>query len=309
MDHIEVNGTRASRLIIGTGDLRKWNGTDMLDRFAEAGGTTIDTAHQYREAENILGDWMRRRGNRDRLVLLTKGAHPDDGSPGARVNPEAIRKDLAESLERLGTDRIDMYALHRDDPSVPVGPIIEELNRHLADGRVKAIGASNWTFARIQEANDYASRHGLRGFAFDSVQLSLAVPNEPRWEGSIAANREAQIWHANNRMPLLSWSAQAGGFFSGRFAPEDPSDKDMVRVYYNDSNWQRYRRAVRLAEKHAATPVRIALAFVLNRPFPTCAIIGPRSEAELEDSLKALAVRMTPEELEWLNLEREELHS
>lgn len=174
MKFVEVNGIKLSQLMIGTGDIKKWGSTEMLDQFVAAGGTAIDTAHQYREAEKIVGQWLRETGNRDRVVILTKGAHHDDGSPGARVTPEAIRKDLSESLERLGTDRIDLYALHRDDPSVPVGPVIEELNRHLEAGTVRAIGASNWTYLRIKEANEYAASHGLKGFMFNSVNLSLA---------------------------------------------------------------------------------------------------------------------------------------
>ncbi|MDQ6422298.1 aldo/keto reductase [Paenibacillus sp. LHD-117] len=303
---LNVNGLKLSRLMIGTGDIRKWNNTDMLDQFVAAGGTTIDAAHQYREAEKIVGKWMLERGNRDQLVILTKGAHHDDGSPGARVNPEAIRIDLMESLDRLGTGWIDMYALHRDDPSVPVGSIMEELNRHIHDGRIRAIGASNWSYKRIQEANDYALRNGLVGFSFNSVNLSLASPMEPRWEGSVSADQATCEWHANNQMPLLSWSAQAGGFFSGHFSPDDLSNKDMVRVYYNDDNWERYRRAAVLAEEYGVSPTQIALSYVLNRPFPTGAIIGPRNDAELDESIKAMEMKLTREQLAWLNLEEAE---
>ncbi|MFC5401522.1 aldo/keto reductase [Cohnella soli] len=307
MKFIDVNGVQLSRLMIGTGDIKKWNGTEMLDQFIAAGGTTIDTAHQYREAEKIIGQWLRETGNRDRVVILTKGAHHDDGSPGARVTPEAIAKDLSESLERFGTDRIDLYALHRDDPAVAVGPIIEELNRHLEAGTVRAIGASNWTYSRIQEANEYAANNGLKGFMFDSVNLSLALAKEPRWEGCVSADEATSDWHKRNQMPLLSWSAQAGGFFSGLFSPEDRSNAEMVRVYYSDDNWERYRRTVKLAEEKGVSPTQIALSFVLNRPFPTAAIIGPRSASELDDSLKAMNIELTREQLEWLNLERGEI--
>jgi len=307
MKFIDVNGVKVSRLMIGTGDIKKWDSTEMLDQFIAAGGTTIDTAHQYREAEKILGKWLREKGNRDRVVVLTKGAHHDDGSPGARVNPEAIAKDLTESLERIGTDRIDLYALHRDDPSVPVGPIVEELNRHLEEGRVRAIGASNWTYRRIHEANEYARKNGLKGFMFNSVNLSLALANEPRWEGCVSADEATGDWHKANQLPLLSWSAQAGGFFSGLFSPEDRSNAEMVRVYYSEDNWERYRRAVKLAEEKNVSPTQIALSFVLNRPFPTGAIIGPRSSSELDDSLRAMDIELTREQLEWLNLERGEI--
>ncbi|BBH23768.1 oxidoreductase [Paenibacillus baekrokdamisoli] len=306
MKFVDVNGIQLSSLIMGTGDLRKQNGTEMLDLYVNAGGTTLDTAHQYKQAEKIIGAWMKEKGNRDRLVIMTKGAHHDDGSPGPRVNPESIRKDLFESLDRLETGYIDLYALHRDDPSIHVGSIMEELNRHLADGRVRAIGASNWTHQRIQEANDYANSHGLSGFSFSSTNLALAVASEPRWAGCVSADVEACAWHERNQIPLLAWSSQAGGFFSGLFSPEDRSNEEMVRVYYTDDNWLRYERAKILAGEKGVTAIQIALAFVLQRSFPTGAIIGPRNGAELNDSLHALDILLTSQELEWLNLERGE---
>lgn len=306
MKKIHIQGTSASRLIFGTGDLRKMNGTDLLDAYVEAGGTTFDTAHQYNQAERILGAWMQSRGNRNRLVLMTKGAHHDDGSPGPRVDPQSIRKDLYESLERLGTDYIDLYALHRDEPGVPVGPVIEELNVHLAEGRIRAFGASNWTYRRIQEASVYAESHGLTGFTFSSTNLALAEALEPRWAGSVSADRDTQQWHARNQLPLLSWSSQAGGFFSGMFSPEDRSNQEMVRVYYSKDNWERYARAKELARMKGVTTIQIALAYVLNRPFPTAAIIGPRSEQEMMESWQAMDIPVTKEEAAWLNLERED---
>ncbi|MBP3961905.1 aldo/keto reductase [Paenibacillus lignilyticus] len=307
MKFMEINGVRLSRLIMGTGDLSKLNGTDMLDTYVAAGGTTIDTAHQYRRAETIIGQWMTEKGNRNQMVIMTKGAHHNDGSPGPRVNAEAIRKDLFESLDRLETNYIDLYALHRDEPGTPVGPIMEELNLHLSEGRVRAIGASNWTHQRIQEANDYAQAHGLSGFMFSSTNLALAVANEPRWEGCVSADEQASQWHERRQLPLLAWSAQAGGFFTGLFSPEDRTNSDMVRVYYNEDNWKRYERAKKLAESKGVTALHIALSFVLNRPFPTGAIIGPRSDAELMDSVKAMEIELTESEQEWLDLKREEL--
>ncbi|REE86214.1 aryl-alcohol dehydrogenase-like predicted oxidoreductase [Paenibacillus taihuensis] len=307
MEHLTINGVTLSRLLMGTGDISKFNGMEMLDVFAAAGGTTIDTAHQYRRAELTIGEWMAARGNRSRMVIMTKGAHHDDGSPGARVNAEAIRKDLYESLERLQTDYIDLYALHRDEPGTPVGPIMEELNRHLAEGRVRAIGASNWTYLRIQEANDYARANGLKGFMFSSTNLALATANEPRWVGCESADVATCQWHESNGLPLLSWSAQAGGFFTGLFSPEDRSNADMVRVYYNEDNWRRYERARALAARKGVSAMQIALSFVLNRSFPTGAIIGPRTEGELMDSVEAMGIELTAQELEWLDLKREEL--
>lgn len=298
-----------SRLFMGTGDLRKLEEPErmMLDAYIRAGGNAFDTAHQYRGKELVLGQWLAEQKNREKLVILTKGAHHDDGSPGPRVNPEAIRKDLTESLERLGTEYVDLYALHRDDPNVEVGPIIEELNTHLEAKRIRAIGASNWSHKRIQEANEYAAAHKLIGFSFSSPNLSLAKPNVPRWEGCVSADEETCGWHSVNQLPLLAWSAQAGGFFSGNFTPDNRADEEMVRVYYSENNWERYRRAAKLAEEKQVSPIQIALSYVLNQSFPTCAIIGPRNPEELDSSIQAMNLPLTEQEVEWLDLKREEI--
>lgn len=309
MMEIQGVGKAMSRLIMGTGDLRVLDEPKrlMLEAYLAAGGNMFDTAHQYRGKEQILGQWLAQKRLRDQVVIMTKGAHHDDGSPGPRVNTQAIRKDLMESLERLGTDYIDLYALHRDDPSVAVGPIIEALNEHLEAKRIRAFGASNWTYQRIQEANDYAAAHQLQGFAFSSTNLSLAKAKEPRWEGCVSADGATCEWHERTRLPLLSWSSQAGGFFSGHFTPDNLSDPEMARVYYSDNNWERYRRAAKLAQRKQVSPIQVSLSYVLHQPFPTCAIIGPRNPDELQDSVAAMNLSLTPEEVEWLDLKKEEI--
>ena len=314
MEHITIQGSlnskgaiaiECSKLIMGTGDFFKLEleqAFTIMDEFVEVGGNLVDTAHGYIKAEEIIGKWIELRNNRDKIKILSKGAHPVDGEPGSRVTPQAITKDLTESLERFNTTYIDLYALHRDDESVEVGPIIEVLNEHIVAGRIHAIGASNWRHERIQAANEYATKHGLIGFTFSSTNLSLAKCNEARWEGCVSVDKDALDWHKDSMLPLLSWSSQAGGFFSGRFTEENPSDEEMVRVYYNSGNWERYRRAEELAEKKQVTPIQIALAYVLNQPFQTAAIIGPASLAEFNSSLQGSKLKLTDREVEWLEL-------
>ncbi|GGH85286.1 aryl-alcohol dehydrogenase-like predicted oxidoreductase [Pullulanibacillus pueri] len=272
----------------------------VLDRYFAIGGNTIDTAHIYcgGESEVAIGQWLRERNNREDVVILTKGAHHDQNGP--RVNPAAIESDLFTSLERLGTDYIDLYALHRDDPNVPVSVIIDALNEHIAAGRIKAIGGSNWTTERLQEANEYAEKKGLVGFTFNSPNLSLAKAQEPYWPGCISADAAYCEWHKEQQMPLLSWSSQARGFFTGRFTPEDRSNEDLVRVFYNDQNWERLRRAEALAKEKEASTIQIALAYVLNQPFPTCALIGAQNEEELLSCYEGSKIELTEEELHWL---------
>lgn len=307
MDYIHIQGCPkpVSRLMKGsdyfTHDSYEKASANM-DAFLAIGGNSVDSAHIYcgGQSEEVLGRYMEERGNRDEIVILTKGAHHDKN--GHRVTKEAIDHDLKISLERLRTDYIDLYALHRDDPSMPVEIIVDALNAHIEAGSVKAIGVSNWTWQRIEEANRYASANGLAGFTFSSPNLSLAKPNEPFWTGCVSADEETCSWHEKEQLPLLSWSSQARGFFTGRFTPEVRDNADLVRVFYSEDNWERLARAKQLAEEKGVTAIQIALAYVLNQPFPTCALIGAQTAAELHSCDEGSRIKLTKEEMAWLDL-------
>ncbi|MEF3303904.1 aldo/keto reductase [Paenibacillus sp. GYB003] len=310
MDYISIPGLdkRCSQLMMGT-DYYKPELLDtvgeLLDAYVAIGGNAVDSAYIYGggNSEKTIGLWMESRRNRADMIVLTKGAHHNANGP--RVNKQAIDEELAVSLERLRTDYVDLYALHRDDPNVHVGPIVEALNEHIEAGRIRAIGVSNWTTSRIQEANDYAAAHGLVGFTFSSPNLSLAKPNEPYWAGCVSADAEDCAWHEKKQFPLLSWSSQARGFFTGLFTPDVRDNADLVRVFYSDANWERYRRAEQLGKERGASTIQIALAYVLNQPFPTCALIGPKNADELHSCHDATRIKLSAEELGWLDLSAE----
>jgi aryl-alcohol dehydrogenase-like predicted oxidoreductase len=305
-------GDRISRVVLGSDIIsseRADLANSLLDTFVEAGGTAIDTARSYGNgtSEAVIGDWLRSRGGREKLTIITKGAHPlqDGGVP--RVTPAAIASDLVRSLEALQIDRIDLYLLHRDDRTQSVGPIVDILGEAQSSNRIRAAGASNWTTARIVEANEYAARRGLGGFIVGSQNLALAVPSESMWPGtvSLAGDQAVQAWYREHQFPNFCWSSQASGFFSGRFSPDEITDQHVARVYYRPDNWERLRRARELASSRGCTPTQVALAWTLHQPFPTFALIGPRTVPELQDCLGALNVDLTPGEVAWLNLESE----
>jgi 1-deoxyxylulose-5-phosphate synthase len=284
---------------------------ELLDRFLAAGGNCVDTAHIYGfgDSEKTLGKWFHETGRRNEVLLVTKGCHPavnrEDifGSPWVgRVTPEAIRADLSESLERLQTEVIDLYLLHRDDESVAVGALIEALNQEQTRGRIRAFGASNWRVERIAEANRYAAQHGLNGFALSSPSLSLAHPKQMLFPGTLFADEVTRAWHRAQQLPLLAWSSLANGFMSGKFKPGEAVDSDVAKVYYTDENFERLKRAQKLAAAKNATVAQIGLAFVLQQAFPVIALVGPTKVSNLDDALGALDIDLTAGELDYLDL-------
>jgi aryl-alcohol dehydrogenase-like predicted oxidoreductase len=306
----EPLGRELSVLALGTAYLAD-DGEDasfeLLDAWLELGGNLVDCARQYGdgECERILGRWLAARGAHDDVVVITKGAHhvthgTEHDPSRKRVTPADIAADLAESLEALRTDAIDLYFLHRDDPSKPVGPIVEALNEHAAAGRIRTIGASNWTTERIEDANQHAAANGRRGFQASSPGLSLAEPRDNPWPETVfARSAEAREWYERHQFPLFAWSSQAGGFFAGR------RDELVERVYVDEGNLERLRRATELGAHTGFSANEVALAWVLHQPFPAYAIIGPRSVPELHESVVGLDVELTPDEVRWLNLEEE----
>ena len=309
MEYLAIAGVAqpVSQLIMGSmqlSDERMDAAVELLDAYAAIGGNALDTARVYGpHGMAAIGRWMRERGNRDELVLIAKGAHHDEAGP--RVTRAAIADDMDYSLDLLQTSYADIFMLHRDDPGKPAGEIVETLQELLATGRCRALGASNWTSARLEEANAYAKAHGLTGFACSSPNLSLAKANEPRWPGCVSVDAAEADWYERSQLPLLSWSSQAAGFFTGRFSPDIRNNEEIVRVYYSDDNWERYRRAAQLGEAKGVDANQAALAYVLHQSFPVCALIGPANAAELLSSAKALAVSLSPEELRWLDLRDE----
>src|SRR5688572_2203501 len=273
----------------------------MFDDFFARGGNAFATAHIYGSGayENLLGRWVKNRGVRDDVVIIGKGAHTPN------CNPTALTKQVHESLARLDVAGVDVYMLHRDNPDVPVGEFVDVLNEHVRAGRMKVFGGSNWTLARVDEANAYAKANGLQGFGVVSNNFSLARMVEPPWAGCVSASDpDSRAWFARTGIPLLAWSSQARGFFiPERAHPDKRDDAELVRCWYSDDNFQRLARVNELARKRNVLPINIALAYVLNQPFPTFALIGPRQLSETRTSLQGLEIELSPQELAWLNLE------
>ncbi|KXF75800.1 oxidoreductase [Paramesorhizobium deserti] len=270
-----------------------------LDAFYEAGGNLFDTAYVYGagKTEAIFGDWHQSRNvPRDDIVLIGKGAH----SP--LCYPEVIGKQLDQSLDRLKTDYIDIYFMHRDNPDVPVSEFVDAMDAEVKRGRIRGIfGGSNWTHERMDEAVAYARKTGKLAPAALSNNFSLAEMLDPIWAGCVSASSdEWKEWLKSRQIPNFAWSSQGRGFFTDRAGRDKRDDEEIVRVWYSDRNFERRDRAIELARKLGRHPIHIALAYVVAQPFPVLPLIGPRTIAELEDSLSALDIELTPEQVRWL---------
>lgn len=277
----------------------------LMDRYLELGGNVIDTARLYGRArpfdaefahsEPIVGEWLRTRRNRDQVILVTKGAHPviEDISK-RRVNPECIAADLEISLKALGVDYVDIYFLHRDDPEKPVSEIMDALDEHVKAGKIRAIGASNWTCARIDEANAYARAHGKTPFAISQIQWCAAYVKPNAWPDPtiVSMNETEYAGYIKNGLPVMAFSPQANGYFSKLIAGEPLKQKYMER-YDCPENRRRLEHIRALCEKTGKSPAAVSLAYITSNRVPGCAIIGCSTVEQLEDSMSDSDLTLT----------------
>lgn len=285
----------------------------MWDDYFEAGGNCFDTAYIYGggSMETLVGHWHTQRGIRDDIVIIGKGAHTPDNYP------HFIAKELDVSLQRLQTDSVDIYFLHRDNLDVPVGEFIDALNAEVNAGRIRTFGGSNWSLARVREANAYAEANGLQGFCAISNNFSLAKMNEPIWPGTEdATSADYCDYLTETQIALMPWSSQARGFFtpwadqviaqSGKenlvVTSVQPTIEELKRVWFSKDNFARRERAGELAQKHGVEMINIALAYVLTQPFPTFPLIGPRQLKETDSCIASLNINLSADEIDYLNL-------
>ena len=278
----------------------------LVADFMEAGGNFFDTAHCYAfwlenglgASEREIGASLRRLGVLERAVVATKGGHPDMGPGYARpadfLSEQVLAADIEESLNRLGVETISLYFLHRDDGRTPVGEIIERLNREIRRGRIRYIGASNWSVNRIAAANAYAREKGLRGFVASQIQGSLAIPNWSVTEDPTTRYlTDAELsWHADSGIPIVAYSATAGGYFA------DATRKH--ELYDSPQNEERRRRAIALSAQLGCAPGQIALAYLQNLPARVIPLFSTHRREHLAEALDSVHIFLTPEHVRWL---------
>jgi aryl-alcohol dehydrogenase-like predicted oxidoreductase len=320
MEYIKIKGLNkpVSKLIMGTA----WFNVEyeeeifkMLDLYVEKGGTVIDTGKFYGahyqgdhacESERILKKWLDTTGKRDQLVIMDKACHPIITPNGVhhpeywRVKPDIITDDLHYSLLHTGCDYFDIYLLHRDDPSIPVGDIMDRLEQHRLEGLIKTYGVSNWEQDRVEAAIKYCEEKGYQGLSVNNPSYSLAHVVKTRWPGCVYADDSYASWHKGKDITLFSWAAQGHGFFADIYNENAP--QDIKNAFFTDENFERLARAKILGEEKGVPSINIALAYVLDQDFDVCAIIGSRDRHEFDSCLDALKIKLTESEINYLSL-------
>lgn len=317
MKYMTLPGTdlTVAQLALGTMNFGSAISTEdsfqQMDSYYASGGNFLDTARFYANwienganaSERTIGAWLRKTGLRDKVVLASKCAHPDrEARHIHRITAPDIAADLERSLHYLDTPVIDLYWLHRDAPQVPVSEIIDMMNVHIQAGQVRYIACSNWAVERIEAANAYAAQQGLQGFVANQPMWSLARPNianlpDATWE---VIDLPALAWHRQAGLPVVAYTPQARGYFTKR-AEHRLSDGDRA-WYDNATNTARFACAQQLAQQYGVSLNAIALAYITSQPFPAAAIIGPRTQAQMQDCLTAADLTLTPEDIRALEV-------
>ena len=314
MKYIEIAGKKAARIAFGStnfgGSVEESRARELLDAYWQAGGNYLDTAHVYGdfvtpkngESERVIGRWMADRHCREQVFLSTKGAHHVLGTePVGRLSREELKRDSSESLEALGTDRVDIYWLHRDNPAFEVGEVMENLHELVEKGIVRLIGASNWSTKRIREANAYALSHGLTPFFGNQPQFSLAIQGKPDDYSLVAADEEMLKMHTETRMLMTPYSSQAKGFLS-RYDEkgEEGLNEKARRRFLTPENLAIYTRCKDVSRQTGLSVGALALLWLVKQPFPLVPLVGASRVEQLDQVFEAADADITPEQRDYI---------
>jgi aryl-alcohol dehydrogenase-like predicted oxidoreductase len=282
----------------------------LLDLFVEAGGNCIDTARVYGDgrSEEILGQWMKARGNRNRIVVSTKGCHPLlDDMQKPRLSRQDMENDFDLSLKALQTDFIDIYWIHKDDPQRPPEEIIENLNHIMRSGKIKMIGCSNWHVDRIEKANQYARKNGLSGFLLSQIQWNLAHTYEEYFKQfqSVLMSDIEYEWYRREKMPVFAYGSQASGFFAKVASHGIEAVREEHRGYYeSEENMKRLEKVKEYAQRHNVSVSAVVLGYIVCNKLPSVAVFGTRNAGQLRDTLLAADFEMDPGDVDDLYQEK-----
>ncbi|MFB6285738.1 MAG: aldo/keto reductase [Candidatus Bipolaricaulia bacterium] len=302
-------GAKVSPLCLGTmlfgDDTGEAESYAIVDRAIDAGINFIDTANVYGRgtSERVLGDALQRNGKRDRVVLATKafGRMDDDDPNAARSHRRHLIEQCEASLQRLGTDWIDLYQIHRPTSEIPIDETLRALDDLIKSGKVRYVGTSTFGAWQVMESLWVSKELGLNRFVTEQPPYHLL---DRRIE------RELIPMAQTYGIGLLPWSPLAGGFLTGRYqrdgevAPASrfgQRSEEQRRRHFREETFQVVDRVQELATEKRCTPTQLSLAWCAQQPGITSPVIGPRTRDHLEENLGALEVEITDADRERLN--------
>ncbi len=282
----------------------------LLDEFTRSGFNLIDTADVYStwvpgnkggESEMIVGEWIKKRKNRAEVVIATKVGKPM-GPGKLGLSNKYIRAAVEDSLKRLQTDYIDLYQSHDDDPNTPMEETLSTYTDLIKEGKVKAIGASNFTADRLAKSLEVSKAHGYA--RYETLQ-----PPYNLYDRSI--EKDLQPLCVSEGIGIISYYGLASGFLTGKYRSEQDLQKS-VRGHgvgkYLDAKGKKILSALdKVSEKYHVSPATVSLAWLMTRPAVVAPIASATSIHQLDDLLKSVDVKLDPESLELLSGERESL--
>lgn len=285
----------------------------VMDRYMEYGGNTFDSARCYAagQADEALGRWLKsRRIDRDSVALVLKGCHPADSKQMhiSRLSPQDIAGDLEDALSAVGTDHADLYLLHRDNPRLPVDEIMITLDRLVREGKTRAVGCSNWTIGRIIEANEFAAANGLEPLAVCQIHFSLAQTTAAQTKDvtHVPMSDVEFGWYRESGFPIMGFGPQGRGYFHRRLNGIAPTDGDKRYYDYIPENRRRAERLGRLAKEIGQSPASILLAYSRDNKLNSEPLAAFSSIAQMDDAYAALAFKLTPEQIRFLETGEDE---
>jgi len=279
----------------------------VLDAYAAAGGNFVDTADQYTswapgnrggESEVIIGEWLASRGCADRVVVATKVGNGYDGFPPG-LSRSQVLEGCDASLQRLGLERIDLYYAHSDDPATPLDETVQAFDELVRAGKVRYVGASNYSAPRLQAALDASAASGVASFAALQPQLSLVERD--------AYGADVREVCAAAGLGVATYAALAGGFLTGKYRPGQPVP-DSRRAGVVGTKYLTHERALgvleaadRVAARHGVTTAQVALAWTLAQPGVTSTIASATSSEQLGELVGGVALRLAGDDVRELD--------
>jgi len=277
----------------------------VLDAFVGAGLNFIDTADSYStwvpghaggESETIIGNWLKRSGKRDQVIIATKVGSEIPGQ-GKGLSKSWIMRQCEASLQRLQTDHIDLYQSHRDDPNTPVEETLAAYDQLMKEGKVRAIGCSNFTAERTQESLTAGRQHGWP--RYESLQPHYNLYHRGEYETTL------EPLALKEKFGVIPYYSLASGFLTGKYRSQEDLSRSprgqAAKKYLNDRGFRILEALDKLAEKHQATPAQVALAWLMARPSITAPIASATSVEQLNDLARATELELDNASIALLN--------